>query len=157
MATWSAKNVAANGPVEKILAHVASPDAGLEYIRGPTAAFDHDYASSSQSNVASSQSEEQIAGKQNQVISGLESVKEQDRGKGTNVCQSDETSTKLSTKELKNATAFPPDTGCGHERSSFEILFFLIIILLFIGVRRKALRWVISVTSAESEEDEPEE
>ncbi|KRZ69821.1 B-cell lymphoma/leukemia 11B [Trichinella papuae] len=53
----------------------------------------------------------------------LESVKEQGRGKGTNVCQSgkrtDDTSTKLSTKEPKNATAFPPDTGCGHERSSF--------------------------------------
>ncbi|KRX25222.1 hypothetical protein T07_1951 [Trichinella nelsoni] len=45
--------------------------------------------------------------------------------KGTNVGQSrpntdGRASTELSTKELKNAPTFPPDTGYGHERSSFR-------------------------------------
>ncbi|KRX43961.1 hypothetical protein T05_15874 [Trichinella murrelli] len=45
--------------------------------------------------------------------------------KGTIVGQSrpntdGQASTELSTKELKNAPTFPPDTGYGHERSSFR-------------------------------------
>ncbi|KRX57970.1 hypothetical protein T09_7771 [Trichinella sp. T9] len=189
---------------------VASADTGLEYIRGPTAAFPvkttstvavvntrklgrkkglarrrrrvvvicntklidrsssvimiMQAAAAVSQSVKRSRSDEQIvAGKQNQVIGvlivvviekmkrtnssssssnnnnnnkWLQSIptfymhtlrlgKSRAEEKGTIVGQSrpntdGRASTELSTKELKNAPTFPPDTGYGHERSSFR-------------------------------------